>query len=219
MLFAASPLELLPARAALRGRVAVRAVVTGIGQQRATRAAGALAARPATAVVTGFCGALVDRLREGDVVLAVSWCGAGGAERIEAHRPLLDTAAAAIERAGLRWHAVAGASVERPVNTREERAALHKATGAESVEMEDLAIARRCRELGVPLLSLRVVSDTPATPLPDALLAPEPRLPVRPREVAAAVRVAPHILLAMRRLRAASRAALPAVYLHAEAHR
>jgi len=50
--------------------------------------------------------------------------------------------------------------------TREAKARLAKATGAIAVDMETEAIARECRDRGVPLLSLRVISDAAGEELP-----------------------------------------------------
>jgi hypothetical protein len=48
----------------------------------------------------------------------------------------------------------------------EERIKIAQATGAAGVDMETEFIARACAERAIPLLSLRVISDTPREPFP-----------------------------------------------------
>src|SRR5439155_20504310 len=48
----------------------------------------------------------------------------------------------------------------------EERKKIAPTTGAPAVDMETEFIARACAEHGIPLLSLRAISDTPGEPFP-----------------------------------------------------
>lgn len=61
-----------------------------------------------------------------------------------------------------------GAIVSRPapVESVEAKAALFRETGALAVDMESEAIAEVCRAAVVPLLVIRVISDSAAEPLP-----------------------------------------------------
>jgi len=52
------------------------------------------------------------------------------------------------------------------IDSIEERQKIAQTTGAAVIDMETEFIARACAERGLPLLSLRVVSDTPREPLP-----------------------------------------------------
>jgi len=52
------------------------------------------------------------------------------------------------------------------IDSIEERQKIAQTTGAAAIDMETEFIARACAERGLPLLSLRVVSDTPREPLP-----------------------------------------------------
>jgi hypothetical protein len=52
------------------------------------------------------------------------------------------------------------------IDSREERIKIAQTTGAAAADMETEFIARACAEHGVPLLSLRVISDTPSEPFP-----------------------------------------------------
>jgi hypothetical protein len=52
------------------------------------------------------------------------------------------------------------------IDSSEERNNVARASGAVAVDMETEFIARACAARGVPLLSLRVITDTPRKPLP-----------------------------------------------------
>jgi nucleoside phosphorylase len=103
-------------------------------------------------ISAGFAGALNDRLHTGDLLFAENFSTvrlnemrSGGNSPI--HRGKLLTVPAIID------------SIE-------ERQKIAQTTGADAADMETEFIARACAEHGVPLLSLRVITDTPAEPLP-----------------------------------------------------
>jgi nucleoside phosphorylase len=52
-------------------------------------------------------------------------------------------------------------TVPSMIDSNEERNKIARVTGAAAVDMETEFIARACAEHGVPLLSLRAISDTP----------------------------------------------------------
>jgi hypothetical protein len=52
------------------------------------------------------------------------------------------------------------------IESAEERNKIAQTTGAAAADMETEFIARACAERGIPLLSLRVISDTPRKPFP-----------------------------------------------------
>ena len=52
------------------------------------------------------------------------------------------------------------------IDSTEERNRLGRTSGADGVDMETEFIARACAEHGIPLLSLRAISDTPSEPFP-----------------------------------------------------
>lgn len=58
------------------------------------------------------------------------------------------------------------ATADRVIETTAERAAFAHTQGAEAVDMETAAIAAACVERSLPLLSLRVISDTARAPFP-----------------------------------------------------
>ena len=52
------------------------------------------------------------------------------------------------------------------IDSIEERQKIAQTTSAAAIDMETEFIARGCAENGVPLLSLRVISDSPSEPFP-----------------------------------------------------
>jgi purine-nucleoside phosphorylase len=52
------------------------------------------------------------------------------------------------------------------IDSSEERARIARESGASAVDMETEFIARACAVHGIPLLSLRVITDTPTRPFP-----------------------------------------------------
>jgi 4-hydroxy-3-methylbut-2-enyl diphosphate reductase len=128
---------------------------TGIGPHRSKRAADLAARRPGRAVaVAGVCGALVDSLSPGDVVVASQVRDPNGRTTPCCSGPLV----AALRALGIEatvgpiasWPSLAAAT---------EREAL-AATGAIAVDMESAWLAGAAG--GRPFAVLRVVVDTPA---------------------------------------------------------
>ena len=52
------------------------------------------------------------------------------------------------------------------IDSSDERTEIGRTSGAAAVDMETEFIARACAEHAIPLLSLRVISDTPREPFP-----------------------------------------------------
>jgi 4-hydroxy-3-methylbut-2-en-1-yl diphosphate reductase len=149
----------IEARAVRRGILGIpgaTVLCTGIGPRRAARAA-ARAARwlPAAApvAVAGFCGAVGDGVRPGDVVVATEVRDEAGAVPL----PGWATLVAALRRCQLPVHAGPLLTTARPVLHRRQREAL-AAAGALAVDMESAAAVRALP--GHPTAVLRVVSDT-----------------------------------------------------------
>ncbi|MCU0307443.1 MAG: hypothetical protein MUE51_06675 [Thermoleophilia bacterium] len=168
----------LPAEArALAGLARPGVVVarTGVGPRMAAAAAARLLdPPPAGLVAAGFCGAAGPDLRPGEVVVAREVVDGASGERFAADPGLLGAVA------GRR-----GTLVSRPAlaRTPAERAA----GGGDAVDMESAALARACRDAGVPFLAVRAVSDPAHRPLPDLLALVDPA--GRPR----AGRIARHL--------------------------
>jgi len=103
-------------------------------------------------ISAGFAGALNDQLHSGDLLLARNFSTVDLTERqsfssLPIHQADLLTMAALIDSS-------------------EERNEIARSTDAAAVDMETEFIARACAEHGIPLLSLRVITDTPREPFP-----------------------------------------------------
>src|SRR5258708_12778179 len=174
-LLVATPLH--TERLALRGAVehGTRVAATGMGPRNAHAAAAELAQRPGQALaVMGFCGALEQRMRPGELIVASEVRGPGGAV-VCSTGPLL---AAELRRRGLAARSAAIVSTERLAG-RSQRARLG-ATGAAAVDMESAWLAAGAA--GRPLAVVRAVVDTPERelrpPLATAVAAMRPLLPL-----------------------------------------
>ena len=144
---------------------AVTVAHTGVGDSQAARErlASLLAQTepaPGFVISAGYAGALRPGLPVGDLILAENYS-----------MPSLVEITRACLR-GDRTHV--GALVTEPlaVETAAAKAALHASTGALAVDMETAWIAEACAVRGLPLLSLRVVSDAAdqSFPVPGAVL-------------------------------------------------
>jgi len=115
----------------------------GPGPMLAAEAAGKVTCRVDAVLSTGLCGALVDELKVGDIVVGNAVNG----------RP--------IDVPRMAGHYLAGpiASIDHVAQTVAEKTVL-RATGAVAVEMEAAAVLEHAKRLGVPFYCVRVVSDT-----------------------------------------------------------
>lgn len=133
----------------------VRVVHTGVGKAACVPAIRQFLANhsPSVLVSSGFAGALSDELKVGDLVIAENYTTP---ERLERVRDALGTSA----RTGVM------ATADAITDGADDRAELARRAGAVAVDMETAWIANACRAASVPVVALRVVSDTPAAPLP-----------------------------------------------------
>ena len=104
-------------------------------------------------ISAGFAGALDNDLKIGDLLLA---------ENFSTVR-LIDTRASL---SGLHIQIANLLTVPALIDSPEERNKLALTSGAVAADMETEFIARACAACGIPLLSLRVISDTPHNRLP-----------------------------------------------------
>ena len=105
-------------------------------------------------ISTGFAGALDPELRVGDLLLAENFSSPA----------LLSSARLAL--AGGRLFVGKLATVPAVIDSKSERERRAAESGAVAADMETEFIAAACAARGVPTLSLRVMSDTPAEPFP-----------------------------------------------------
>jgi nucleoside phosphorylase len=99
-------------------------------------------------ISAGFAGALSDDLQIGDLLLAENFS-------------TVDLNEVRASLSGLSIHVANLLTMPALIDSSEERNKLTLKSGAAAVDMETEFIARACAVRGVPLLSLRVISDTP----------------------------------------------------------
>ena len=99
-------------------------------------------------ISAGFAGALTNDLRIGDLLLAKNFSTVDLGERWSS-------------LSSLPIHFADILTVPALIESGEERVKLALASGAGAVDMETEFIARACAVHGIPVLSLRVISDTP----------------------------------------------------------
>ena len=137
----------------IRGKIADRTIEvlhTGVGENVCrTRIGKFLQDQHFDYVVSaGFAGALTDELRIGDLLLAENFSTAN----LSQTRPSIS---------GSPIHFGKLLTVPALIESREERKKLALTSRAVAVDMETEFIARACAAHAIPLLSLRVISDTP----------------------------------------------------------
>jgi len=104
-------------------------------------------------ISSGFAGALNDTLQIGDLLLAKNF------STVE-----LSEVGSSFSR--LPIHEADLLTVRALIDSNDERNKIAHTSGAAAVDMETEFIARACAEHGIPLLSLRVITDTPREPFP-----------------------------------------------------
>ena len=142
----------------IRGEIDDRTIEvlhTGVGEELCRqRMASFLQDRQFDCLISaGFAGALNDKLRAGDLLLAENF------STVELNAMRSGLGSSLIHRANL-------LTVTSIIDSIEERQKIAQTTGALAVDMETEFIARACAEHGIPLLSLRAITDTPRESFP-----------------------------------------------------
>jgi nucleoside phosphorylase len=104
-------------------------------------------------ITAGFAGALSDELKAGDLLLAKNFSNS-------------DLCEMGLAFSSLPIHIANLLTASALIDSSDERNRIARASGAAAVDMETEFIARICAEHGVPLVSLRVITDTPRQPFP-----------------------------------------------------
>jgi nucleoside phosphorylase len=156
---------------AIRGKIEDRAIEvlhTGVGEKVCRQRLGKFLSARRTAgrirggeqdqqfdclISAGFAGALDNGLKIGDLLLAENF---STVRLSETHASL----------SGLHIQIANLLTVPALIDSPEERNKLALTSGAVAADMETEFIARACAACGIPLLSLRVISDTPQHRLP-----------------------------------------------------
>lgn len=144
-------------------------VLSGFGPENAAKAARALAARGATALISfGFAGGLDPTLKVADLILAELVVGEGGATL----SPDPDWQAAASRLfAELNVIPVPLFSGRAVIAKPEDKTQLYQETGAVAVDMESFAVGDVAGELGLKFLVLRAILDPADQIIPESALA------------------------------------------------
>ena len=138
---------------------------TGLGRRAAEAAEAVLASFSPKAVLSaGTAGGLSPALGAGDVVIcervtALAGGSVGSVEPVAADPGLLAAAIKAGEQAGLTVRVGRSLTVDSVAWGAIEKARLRQRTGDDIVEMESYWVGRVARELDIPFLAVRVVSD------------------------------------------------------------
>jgi purine-nucleoside phosphorylase len=108
--------------------------------------------KPNVIVSSGFCGGTSDELKPCDLVIAENF---SDKELTKRAREILE-------------EVVTGRifSADRVIDPAADRYGIGREQGAAAIDMETATIARLCADFAVPMLALRVISDSPAAPFP-----------------------------------------------------
>jgi adenosylhomocysteine nucleosidase len=142
----------------IRGQIDDRTIEvlhTGVGEKTCRqRMASFLQDRQFDCLISaGFAGALNDKLYAGELLFADNF------STVQLNKMRPSPGSSPIHRANL-------LTVPSIIDSIAERQKIAQTTGAAAADMETEFIARGCAEHGVPLFSLRVISDTPTEPFP-----------------------------------------------------
>jgi nucleoside phosphorylase len=127
-------------------------VHTGVGAAKCEERLGNFlrAETPELLIASGFCGGTTDELHPGDLVIADD-----ASDLSRKARAILPGAAVG------KIH-----SADRIVDPAVDRYEIGREHGAIAIDMETKTITRLCAERSIPVLALRVISDSPAAPFP-----------------------------------------------------
>jgi adenosylhomocysteine nucleosidase len=128
---------------------------TGVGKARAAEAMRSLLAmhRPSVLLSAGFAGGLDLELPVGQLVAATNF----------SHMEMLSVVQRKMN-ARVRFGPMV--TVDELLETAEQKRALRERTGALAADMETAVIHAECARTGIPMLSLRVISDAASDSLP-----------------------------------------------------
>jgi len=142
------------------GRAQVHFVVTGMGMENAARVAGAVMKQPYQfCISSGFAGALDNTSGVGDILVADAVQQLGKAKTLQCSRNLVYAA-----RDDGAKQVKLFLTCDHVVRTAEEKAQLAPFAGA--VEMESFAIAAAAYAHQLPVVAIRVISDSTKRDLP-----------------------------------------------------
>lgn len=184
--------------------------LTGVGAARTRARIQRIAeSEPEAIIMVGFCGGVDAGLRVGDLHVASAYhsVGAISSDVISADPDLSASIIAAAHRGCNRAVWTGSSATVNAVADTAAKLAVHEATGAASVNMEDYWAADVARAAGVPFASIRAVLDTAGEKLPDWISENDESvarimgcLVSRPRRVPGLIRIARQAMIARRSL-------------------
>jgi adenosylhomocysteine nucleosidase len=141
----------------IRGKIddcAIEVFHTGVGEKTSRqRMASFLQDRRFDCLISaGFAGGLNDELQVNDLLVAKNF------STVDVKH--------AQSLSNVSIHAANMLTVPALIDSSEERERIARESGAAAVDMETDFIARACAAHGIPLLALRVITDTPTQPFP-----------------------------------------------------
>jgi adenosylhomocysteine nucleosidase len=150
-------------RAGKLARHEVAIVESGVGQLAAARATAEAIEfyQPKWVISAGFAGGLTENLRRGHVVMADEVADLAG-DRLQVDLKLDPESLAGMK--GL--HVGRLLTVDSILRNPAARRKLAEEHGAIAADMESFAVAQMCRNLGVPFLGIRIISDAVDDELP-----------------------------------------------------
>ena len=132
----------------------------GIGPAKASAAVRNLDRKPGIIINAGTAGSLVQDVALSELVISCETLfGHEPSQVLTSSASLVQAVSAACCSASVNHRTGRIATVNDPVFSREDREQLHRLTGAQAVDMESHAIGEEAGKLGVPFVSLRVISD------------------------------------------------------------
>ena len=142
----------------------VALVVSGVGEERAAHATRLAVKRyaPGAVISIGYAGGLVPEASAGALIVPDSVAHDAATAPSTEESPdarLLGLARSAAARLGVAALGGRLLTVPAVVSTKEAKKAVQGRTGAVAVDMESAAVGAVCRELGIPVLYLRCVTD------------------------------------------------------------
>lgn len=144
-------------------------IVSGMGRERAKRAAHRLLGENADRLVSfGSAGALSPALKPGDLVIPEEVRGTG--RSYTAHAVLPAPAIGRLSGKNITMHTGPLACAAEPVVSKAAKQALLAQTGAIAVDMESAGILDAAEQADVPVSVLRVITDSAEMALPAAIL-------------------------------------------------
>jgi adenosylhomocysteine nucleosidase len=133
---------------------------TGVGRRSCQRTIEMFlnTVRPDILISSGFAGSLSGKLQAGDVIIGENFADSELVAR------LLKSKTPGTQR--LSYQAAKLITTESMVDSSQERERMAQEQGADAIDMETEFIAQACATHGIPMVSLRVISDSPAAPFP-----------------------------------------------------